>query len=83
MEQEKSNRGSRTGQAVERQPDDKAAREAARAAGREPVEARTGKPTRVPGGGRLEQPDLGNGDDNVDRQELADNGDKQPHDHSS
>jgi hypothetical protein len=71
-------RGSRTGEAVERKPDGVAEERAARAAGREPVDARTGEPVE---GGRLERPEVH--DENEDRDELADSGDRQPHDHSS
>jgi hypothetical protein len=82
-DENRPDRGQTGGQGVRKEPDGKAEKEAARVAGRAPLDARTGQPMANPDEGRLERPDLGTGDDNVDRQNLADSGDKQPHDHSS
>jgi hypothetical protein len=53
----KAQRGERRGQAVEKKPTGQAERAADRVAGREPLDARTGKPI-DPDQGRLERPDL-------------------------
>jgi hypothetical protein len=53
----KGRRGERKGQAVEKKPTGEAERAADRVAGREPLDAKTGRPI-DPDHGRLERPDL-------------------------
>jgi hypothetical protein len=78
------------GEAVEKEPPGKAEREADRAAGRAPLDARTGQPIEDPAAGRLERPDVGGeasparapgvDAEEDDGAELADTGDVEPHD---
>jgi hypothetical protein len=76
-------RGQIGGQGVRKEPDGEAEREAARAADRAPLDARTGRPMANPDEGRLERPDTGTRADDPSRDQLADSADRQPHDRSS
>jgi glyoxylase-like metal-dependent hydrolase (beta-lactamase superfamily II) len=76
-------KGKRRGQAVEPVPTGVAERQAARVAGRTPLDARTKQPMANPDEGRMERPDAGYRGDDADRDQLANSADKQPHDHES
>lgn len=75
-------RGSRSGEQVERRPDGEAEHAANLAAGREPVDARSGAPIDPEDRGLLERPDHG-GDPGKDRRGLSDMADPEPDDNVS
>jgi hypothetical protein len=76
---EPGSRGERRGQAVEKKPTGVAEHRADRAAGREPIDPKTGQAIEPPEAGRLERPDLPG--TNKDREGLSDTYDQDPHEH--
>jgi hypothetical protein len=76
---EPGSRGELRGQAVEKKPTGVAEERADRAAGREPVDAKTGKPIEPPEAGRLERPDVAG--PSKDREGLSDTYDQDAHEH--
>jgi hypothetical protein len=76
---EQGRRGELRGQAVEKKPTGVAEHRADRAAGREPIDARTGKAIEPPEAGRLERPEVD--EPSKDRENLSDTYEQDAHEH--